>query len=261
MSQKSRMILASASLVLAILACNVPFEQLPPPGEVQTAAALTVQAVISPPPRSATRTASPSPAPHTPSRTPTRTASPNETTTTTPTYSVPLASVRESTNCRTGPGEEYEIVVTYLAGKELEIAGRYDPGNFWLVKSSESPEGTCWLWGEFVDVTGSYWAVASVTPPPTATARPPRAPGIVSWEFFCSDATLTFTVVWADNANNETGYRIFRNSEALTDLPADSTTYTDSYDISADESVEYYVQVLGASGTASSSIMRMKCGV
>ncbi|HEX5807129.1 MAG TPA: hypothetical protein VFY25_00570 [Anaerolineales bacterium] len=251
------MMLASASLVLAILACNMPFEQLPPPGEVQTAAALTVQAVISPPPRSATRTASPSPAP----RTPTRTASPNETTTTTPTYSVPLARVRESTNCRTGPGEEYEIVVTYLAGKELEIAGRYDPGNFWLVKSSESPEGTCWLWGEFVDVTGSYWAVASVTPPPTATARPPRAPGIVSWEFFCSDGTLTFTVVWADNANNETGYRIFRNSEALADLPADSTTYTDSYDLASDESVEYYVQVFGPSGTANSSIMRMRCGV
>ena len=256
MSQKSRMMLASASLVLAILACNLPFEQVPPPGEVQTAAALTVQAAISPPPPSATRTASPSPAP----RTPTRTRSPNETTTTTPTYSVPMASVRESTNCRTGPGEEYEIVVTYLAGKELEIAGRYDPGNFWLVKSSESPTGTCWLWGEFVDVTGSSGSVPSVTPPATATARPPRAPGIVSWEFFCSDGTLTFTVVWADNANNEAGYRVFRNGEALTELPADSTTHTDSYDIAADESVEYYVQVFGPSGTGNSSIMRMRCG-
>lgn len=255
MSQKSRMMVASASLILAILACNLPFEQLPPPGEVQTAAALTVQAAMSSPSPSATRTASPSPAP----RTPTRTRSPNETTTTTPTFSVPIASVRESTNCRTGPGEEYEIVVTYLAGKELEIAGRYDPGNFWLVKSSESPTGTCWLWGEFVDVTGSYWEVASVTPPPTVTARPPRAPGIVSWEFFCSDGKLTFTVVWADNANNEAGYRVFRNGDALTELPADSTTYTDSYDIAADESVEYYLQVFGPSGTGNSSIMRMKC--
>src|SRR5215216_3979929 len=31
---------------------------------------------------------------------------------------------------------------TYLEGRELEIVGRYDPGNFWLVKSNESPSGT-----------------------------------------------------------------------------------------------------------------------
>lgn len=260
MTHKIRPKLAAAGLILAILACNMPFEQVPPPDEIQTAAALTVQAALITPDiadATATRFATSSSTP----RTPSPTNSPNQTLTATPTYSVPILTVRESTNCRTGPGEAYEIVVTYLTGKELEIVGRYDPDNFWLVKSSESPVGTCWLWGEFVDVTGSYWAVASVTPPPTATARPPRAPGIVSWEFFCSDGKLTFTVVWADNANNEAGYRVFRNGEALADLPADSTTYTDSYDIAEDESVEYYIQVFGPSGTANSSIMRMKCGV
>jgi len=177
----------------------------------------------------------------------------------TPTYSVPILTVRESTNCRTGPGEAYEVIFTYLTGKELEIVGRYDPGDFWLVKSNESPTGTCWLWGEFVEVTGSYWAVSSVTPPPTVTARPPRAPGIQEWEFFCSDGALTFTVIWVDNANNETGYRVFRNGEQLVELPADTITYTDSYDLSADESVEYYLQVYGPSGSANSSIMRMRC--
>jgi hypothetical protein len=170
-----------------------------------------------------------------------------------------MLSVLEATNCRTGPGEEYEIVVTYLQGKELEIAGRYDPGNFWLVKSSESPAGTCWLWGQYVELAGSYWAVSSVTPPPTVTARPPRAPGILSWEFFCSASTLTFTVNWADNASNEVGYRIFRNGEALAELPADTTTFTDTYAIAPEESVEYYLQVFGPSGNANSSIMRMRC--
>jgi hypothetical protein len=236
-----------------MLACNLSFEQVTPPGEVQTAAALTVQAALITP--SITRTKSPSPVPETPSPTP----SPDDPTTITPTYSVPMLTVQESTNCRTGPGEEYEVIFTYLSGKELEIVGRYDPGNFWLVNSNESPAGTCWLWGEYVEVTGSYWAVPSVTPPPTATSAPPRGPGIVQWEFFCSGGGLTFTVNWADNANNETGYRIFRNGEAIVELPADSTTYTDSYDISADESVEYYIQVFGPSGQANSSIMRMRC--
>jgi hypothetical protein len=172
-----------------------------------------------------------------------------------------MLTVQESTNCRTGPGEGYEIVFTYLTGKQLEIAGRYDPGNFWLVKSNESPNGTCWLWGQYVEVTGSYWAVPSVTPPPTATSAPPRGPGIDKWEFSCGGGTLTFTVLWVDNANNETGYRIFRNGVPIVELPADTTTYTDIYPVSPDERVEYFVQVYSPVGTANSSVMPMRCGI
>src|SRR4030095_8728434 len=160
----------------------------------------------------------------------------SSTVTITPTYSVPMLTVQESTNCRAGPGEDYEVIFTYLSGKKLEIVGRYDPGNFWLVKSNESPTGTCWLWGDFVDVAASYWAVSSVTPPPTATSAPPRQPGIVEWNFSCGGGALTFTVTWVDNASNETGYRIFRNGEPLVELPADSTTYTDQFNVSADQS-------------------------
>ena len=179
----------------------------------------------------------------------------------TPTYSVPMLTVQDTTNCRTGPGEAYEVVFTYLSGKKLEIVGRYDPGNFWLVKSNESPNGTCWLWGQYVEVVGSYWTVASVTPPPTATSAPPRAPGIVKWEFSCSGGTLTFNVIWADNSNDETGYRVFRNGEQATELPADSTTYTDNFAVSGDQSLEYYVQVYSPTGTANSGVMRMKCSI
>jgi len=238
---------------LSILACNMPFEQVPPPGELQTAAALTVQAAIMTP--SLTKAGSPTPARETPSAT----RSPGQTTTVTPTYSVPMLTVRESTNCRAGPGEDYEIIFTYLSGKELEIVGRYDPENFWLVKSNESPTGTCWLWGEFTEVTGSYWVVSSVTPPPTVTARPPRPPGLDVWEFFCSDGSLNFTVIWIDNTNDETGFRIFRNGDQLVELPADSTTYTDTFAVSVDQSVEYYIQVYSPSGTANSSVMKMGC--
>ena len=260
MKQNFRSVLAGAGLILAMLACNMPFEQLPPPNDVQTAAALTLQAILTPsltstvPTPVITATASPRA-----TRTATSVGSP--VTSITPTYSVPVATVLEPTNCRTGPGEEYEVVFTYLEGKELEIAGRYDPGNFWLVKSNESPNGTCWLWGQYVEVTGSYWAVASVTPPPTATSAPPRQPGIIEWNFSCGVGMLTFTVTWADNASDEAGYRIFRNGEAIVELPADSTIYTDLFNVSAAQSVEYYIQVHSPVGTANSSIMRMRCSV
>ncbi|HLO33805.1 MAG TPA: hypothetical protein VK249_31950 [Anaerolineales bacterium] len=252
MSYRLRVSISALVLLAATLACNMQFDQVPPPNEAQTAAALTVQAALTTPALTSTATRAPS-------QTPSATGLPIQTTTLTPTFSVPMLTVRESTNCRTGPGEEYEVIFTYLKGKKLEIVGRYDPGNFWLVKSNESPTGTCWLWGQYVDVTGSYWTVASVTPPPTSTIAPPRAPGIQEWHFSCSADTLTFTVNWVDNATNETGYRIFRDGEQLVELPANSTTYTDTFTFTADQGVEYYLQVFAPSGTANSSVMRMRC--
>jgi len=254
-------ILTSFSLLFfSILACTMPLEQVAPPNEIQTAAALTLQVIFTP---SATATVATPLVTNTisPLITQTLSTTGSPAVTITPTYSVPVLTVQESTNCRTGPGEEYEVVITYLSGKKLEIAGRYDPGNFWLVKSNESPTGTCWLWGQYVEVVGSYWTVASVTPPPTATSAPPRGPGIIEWHFSCGGGTLTFTVNWADNATDEEGYRIFRNGEPIVELPPNSTTYTDLYSVSAEQSVEYYVQVHSPTGSANTSIMRMRCGV
>jgi len=257
MNHRLKITLPTLILLAAILACNFPTEQVPPPGDVQTAAALTVQAVMVAP--SSTQASPPSPAATTAS--PTGSPSQTGTVTITPTYSTPMLTVRENTNCRTGPGEAYQVVFTYLSGKKLEIVGRYVPGNFWLVKSKESPTGTCWLWGEYVDVTGSYWAVSSVTPPPTTTSAPPRAPSLQKWDYSCSGATLTFTVTWKDLATGETGYRVFRNGEQVAELPADSTAYTDTFDISGDpgQTVKYYVQVYGPSGTVNSSVISVHC--
>jgi hypothetical protein len=246
-------------LLLAALACTLPVEQVPPPDEIQTAAALTLQAMLTP---SVTPPSSPpvSTATASPDATPTPSADDSSTATITPTYSAPTLRVLEATNCRAGPGEEYEIVFTYLDGKELEIVGRYDPGNFWLVKTDDSTTDTCWLWGQYVEVSGSYWTVASVTPPPTSTRPPPLAAIILEWNFFCEAGRLNFTVTWRDNATDETGYRVFRNGEEIVELPPNTTTYTDLFDVTGDQSVEYYIQVFSPSGTANTSIMRMRCG-
>lgn len=176
-----------------------------------------------------------------------------------PVNSRPMLTVREATNCRTGPGEAYEIVFTYVAGTKLEIAGRYEPGDFWLVKSNESPTGVCWMWGEYVDVTGNYGTVSSVTPPPTPGSVPSEVLIVDQWEYACNGGTLTFALNWRDRATNETGYRIFRNGVLLVELPAGSTAYTDTFNVSAGESVEYYLQAFGPDWTMNSSTMRMSC--
>ncbi len=246
--------LAVPVLIAAVLACNFPSrEQVPPPSEAQTAAALTVQALLTTPEPSATKpqaviavTASP-------------TVTAANTATITPTFSTPMLTIKEQTNCRTGPGQDYEIVFTYLPKKQLTILGRYDPGNFWLVKSDESPTGQCWLWGEYAEVSGSYWAVSSVTPPPTHTKAPPLAPSIQEWNYSCSGGTMTFTVSWTDRADGETGYRIYRNGEVIAELPPNSTSYVETIAVTAGEKMEYYIHVYSPYGAADSPPMKMFC--
>jgi hypothetical protein len=256
MTQNHKSLVAGAILILAILACNSPFSNPPQPSapEIQTSAAQTLEVIFTPP-ATGTVEQSGSSNTNTPAVTPTKVGA----ATRTPTYSVPMLTVRESTNCRTGPGQDYEVIFTYLSGKELEIIGRYDQDNYWLVKSDQSSTGSCWLWGEFVEVTGSYWAVPSVTPPPTVTKAPPQAPSIVEWKFDCSGGAMIFTLSWTDKATDETGYRLFRNGEAVAELPPNSTSYVDTFEFKSGENVDYYLQVYSPYGSANSSIMRVTC--
>ena len=256
MTQSRKLMLACSILIFAILACNGPFSNPPQPSEpeIQTSAAQTLEVIFTP---LITGTIEPIQSPN--ANTPVATATQAGAATRTPTYSVPMLTVRESTNCRTGPGPDYEVIFTYLSGKELEIVGRYDQDNYWLVKSAESSTGTCWLWGQFVDVTGSYWAVPSVTPPPTVTKAPPQAPSIQEWKFDCSVGALVLTLSWTDRATDETGYRLFRNGEAVAELPPNSTSYVDTFEFTAGENVDYYIQVYSPYGSANSSIIRVTC--
>ena len=251
-----RATLASLFLIASILACNIPSspEQVPPPSDVQTSAALTVEALLAP---SVTATVHRETATSVPN---TITPTVGPTGTITPTYSVPMLKVLQQTNCRMGPGPDYEVVYTYLAWKELEIVGAYPQENYWLVKSDQSPTGTCWLWGEYVEVSGSYWAVSSVTPPPTATIPPPQAP-VAKWEYFCSYATgkIDVSLKWTDVANNETGYRIIRNGQVVAELPANSISYSESIDLVAGEKIIYEVEVFNSTGPKRSSPISFNC--
>jgi len=255
MKKNHKLKLMGTAMIFLLLGCNI-LGGAPDSSDavIQTAAAQTLQVILTP---SITGTVEPVSSPI--ANTPVASATPASAVTRTPTYSVPMLTVREQTNCRTGPGQDYEVLFTYLPGKELEIVGRYDQDNYWLVKSDETPTGTCWLWGEFVEVTGSYWAVSSVTPPPTSTKAPPQAPSLQEWNFDCSGGALVFTISWTDRATDETGYRFFRNGEAVAELPPNSTSYVDTFEFTAGESVDYYLQVYSPYGSANSSIIRVTC--
>jgi len=255
MKNHKNIFIACIVLIASTLACNLqnvnPQASAP---EIQTAAALTVQAILTP---SITATVQQQAEVVSATSMPAGTASSN---TITPTYSVPMLTLREQTNCRAGPGQSYEILFTYLKGVRLEIVGYYPQENYWLVKSNDSPTGTCWLWGEYADVSGSYWVVSSVTPPATATLPPPTAPA-VKWEFSCDYVVgqMEVSLTWTDNAANETGYRVIRNNESIIELPADSTAYKDIFAFVANEKVLYQIEVYNITGSTRSAVISVTC--
>ncbi|HJS18977.1 MAG TPA: SH3 domain-containing protein [Anaerolineales bacterium] len=258
MTHNSKSMLAGSVLILALLACTLSGTAQPISVNDQAAttiaSTLTAQADIG----------SDVPTDATAAVTTTKTPTPNGgstagvTPTITPTYSTPMLTVLEQTNCREGPGQEYRVIFTYLATVKLEIIGRYEPTNFWLVNSPESSSGTCWLWGEYVELSGSYWVVPTLTPPPTETLPPPPAT-FPTWDFTCSGGNISFSMAWEDRATNETGYRVFRDGEAVAELPANSTSWSETIPLEAGESLSYYLQVYGPTGTADSSVIRVGC--
>lgn len=256
MKSKAPTVLSSLFLITILIACNMPqADRVPPPGEVQTSAALTVEALLVSP--QATPTAGQALLPDTPASTSAPTAGP--TGTITPTYSVPMLRLLENTNCRSGPGQDYPIVQTYLVWKELEIVGAYPQENYWLVKSPESPGGQCWLWGEYAEVKGSSWAVPSVTPPPTATKPPPAAPSIQEWTFSCNVGQVTVSIKWTDRAVDESGYRIIRDDQAVAQLPADSNSYAETIPYMSGDTFVYIIEVFNATGPVRSTPIQFTC--
>ena len=183
------------------------------------------------------------------------------TATITPTYSVPMLTLREPTNCRTGPGLSYDILFPYVKGVKREIIGSYPQENYWLIKAPESSTGECWIWGEYAELSGSYWAVPTLTPPPTATLAPPVAPAITKWDFFCNTTSgeMNITILWRDNTNNESGFVVYRDGERLAELPPDSTSYAETIVVDAGEEIQYQVEVSSPGGKALSAVVSVTC--
>lgn len=180
----------------------------------------------------------------------------------TPTYSVPMLKINEPTNCRTGPGQSYEILFTFNTGATVEILGSYPTNNYWTVKW-QGGNGTCWVWGEYATVSGSYWTVPTVNPPATGTPSPPTAPGIENWEYVCgyggSGPNVTVTLEWIDRAVDETGYRIYRNGENVAELPANSNAFTEVVEVAEGENLTYLIEVFNSAGATSSSPINFSC--
>lgn len=230
-------------LGLFISSCNLPAAESTDP-EIATAAALTIQAVLT---NSANVTPLASPI-----------ASSTFSVETTPTFSQPMASVGEVTNCRTGPGKNYERVAQIIPKESVKIIGFFPP-NYWIVSTKF---GDCWLSGEFTTPIGSFASVPTVTAPPTPKGDVPETATFPKngWTFLCyAPDQADITLSWNDKADNESGYRVLRNGEVVAELPANSTNFSETIKLLSRQSVEYQIRAYNLAGETDSVAAKITC--
>lgn len=237
-------------LVLAvgvlITSCNLPATGSSDP-QIATAAALTVQAVLNSTPIATTPLASPTK------------SGVGAATETTPTYSQPMVSVGEVTNCRSGPGKNYERITQIFPADSVKIIGFFSP-NFWVVSTKD---GECWLSAEFATPSGSFAVVPTVTVPPTPEGDAPEAPTFLKengWMFSCyGPGQADITLSWNDKADNETGYRILRNDEIIAELPANSKYFAETIALLSGQNATYKIRAYNLIGETDSVVVTITC--
>lgn len=254
MRRKTRLTIAPIALIAAVLACNLPSTQSPSMNE-QVLPEIRATLTEGPPNGvnvPITATFSPIPRPSTAS------------VTTSPTPSTPLLTLMQQADCRAGPGQNYESLFIYPANVSLEILGRYNAENYWLVKPPESSRRQCWISGAYGQASGNLEETPNVTPPPPPPAQQPlHAPSFQSWNYTCayngSGYNIVVALTWSDKSNNETGFRVLRNGGLVADLPANSTAYTDSTTTYAGQTFVYRIEAYNSAGTAGANTAPISC--
>jgi len=249
MTVTKKIIIVGLILILGLSACNMPFQALPDPlEEAESAVTATLVAL----------TAAQPTATETPSSTSLPTQTPTITLTFTPT--VPMVTVSQNTNCRTGPGVIYDLIGGLLIGEEAVVVGKYTAGNYWIINNPDAA-GTCWLWGQYATVSGNTAGLPEYTPPPTPTPtftptpQPPNAPANISVSKACNPLVLPqFLLVsiisWEDKSNDETGFKVYRDGSLLTTVGPNVTTWNDTIPINMGIPVTYGVEAVNATGAS-----------
>ncbi|MBE0681040.1 MAG: hypothetical protein IH589_03935 [Anaerolineales bacterium] len=226
MYTKKPILLLSIFLIVSLTACNLPGGQST---EEPLALTITAQALLL------------QPTPFT--STPEFTATPGPTSTPefTPTPSVPQVSVSTNTNCRTGPGTEYDLIGALLVGQTATVVGKNTSTNYWII-NNPGKSGTCWLWGQYATVSGNTAGLTEYAIPPTptplptstptatATLAPPVAVDNLTAAKICIPIVLptyqyTGSINWEDKSNNEKGFNIYLNGAFFGAVGPNVVTY------------------------------------
>lgn len=243
MKSRKAILIFSGALFLSMLACNIGI-QAPSPLSPRDAAATVVSQTLQAqglPASSGQVLNSPVP------------------TAITPTFSTPMLNINEAANCRSGPSANYEIITSAPAGTRAEIVGKDTADNYWLIKTPNG-SGACWISSQYATPSGSYAALPETTPEAPTPGVPSR-PGSLYYKFSCTNGATVVTtdLTWSDNADNENGYRVYRFDTMIADLPANSSSYTDTTAINYGSVLTYYIEAYNAAGASQRRAANFSC--
>lgn len=194
----------------------------------------------------------------------TPTIQPNITTTAlTGTSTATILTVDSNTNCREGPGTSYTIVIVLVPGTTYQMIGRTTDNTYWIV--TEINKSTpCWVPAEMSNAYGNVNQLPVTTPAaPTSAAGTLQPPTGLSYQYECVyngvNSTITVNLRWNDRSNNESGFRVYRDGINVVTLPANSTSYVDSFAGSATVVYSYRIAAYNATGEAMGGLISFSC--
>ena len=148
---KSRSLLFTLILIVAMLACNLPSTL---PTETPTVTAITPSVTQPSPTVASSQTALPS-------------NTPPPTTTSTP--SVPVAFPRDvAVNCRLGPGTGWIVLSGLSIGASSQITGKSGDGGWWQIIDPLNSARRCWVAASVTNTAGNVTSIP-VAEAPKAT--------------------------------------------------------------------------------------------
>lgn len=169
---------ALISIILAITLASLGCSLLPGAAELvddgvvqtemaayiqQTVLAYSVETEIAKSMMEAQATPTPQPS-STATPTPADTAIPTITNTPEDTY----ISVTLDTNCRVGPGDEFQRVGYLFTGDTAQVIGWDGTGDYYVIKNPQGGED-CWVWSRFAVIAGPTSSLEVYQEPPTPT--------------------------------------------------------------------------------------------
>lgn len=172
--------------------------------------------------------------------------------------SEPVLTINNPTNCRSGPGTSFQLITAFNPGTKLNILGKDTADNYWLVQLPQSQD-TCWASGDYATASGNFASLPDVTPTAGAASGVPARPGSLFYKWVGPCSGLTTTLDWADNADNETGYHVYRDNTVIADLPANSSNYTDVTSVPIGATVTYSVEAYNSFGASAQRTISFAC--
>ncbi len=182
--------------------------------------------------------------------TPTNTATPTATFTPTPSLEADIQYWAEpdrvvAGKCSTIYWKVENVKSVEFGGFQQEFEGSYDDC---ICVTSTYPMSITYL----NNTTEKFYLTIQVDGscvPPTAVPQPPKKPNNLTVATnICSSSDYAVLLSWNDNADNETGYRVFRDGVLIVTLGAGTTQYTDHPPYSGPHN--YYIEAFNNAGSS-----------